>query len=385
VRRVAVVSVGRSDYGHLAPVLDAAAAAGLEAPLVVSGAHLDPAFGATVGEVEADGRPIAARVESSAGDDSAVGVAHAIGRAVAGFADAFAQLRPDAVLVLGDRFEMQAAALAALPLNIPVAHLHGGESSEGAIDESLRHSITKLSHLHFAATEHYARRIVQLGEEPWRVTVTGAPGLDAIAALDPLGDDELAARTGLSLDEPTLLVTYHPETLAPGDVGRDVDQLAQALERVDLQLLITAPNADTHGLAVRARLGELTAGRRGAVLVESLGSRGYLSALRRVAAMVGNSSSGIIEAPSFELPVVNVGDRQRGRVRAANVLDVPPEREAIRAAVARAVAPEFRAGLAGLANPYGDGRASERIVRVLRDTPADRRLLVKSFHDRAAP
>jgi UDP-hydrolysing UDP-N-acetyl-D-glucosamine 2-epimerase len=384
VKRVAVVSVGRSDYGHLAPVLDAAAAAGLDAPLVVSGAHLDATFGATVAEIEADGRTIAARVPSSNGDDSAVGIAHAMGRAVGGFAEAFGRLEPDAILVLGDRFEMHAAALAALPLNIPVAHVHGGESSEGAFDESLRHSITKLSHLHFAATEHYGRRIVQMGEEPWRVTVTGAPGLDAIAGLDPLSDDELAERVGLSLAVPTLLVTYHPETLAPDAVPRDVDELAHALEQAPEQLLITAPNADTAGLAVRGRLRALVESRAGAVLVESLGSRAYLSALRRVSAMVGNSSSGIIEAASFGLPVVNVGDRQRGRVRGANVLDAPAERDAIRAAVARAVSPEFRASIAGETNPYGDGRASARIVRVLRETHSDRRLLVKTFHEEPA-
>jgi UDP-hydrolysing UDP-N-acetyl-D-glucosamine 2-epimerase len=381
MKRVAVVSVGRSDYGHLAPVLDAAAAGGLDAPLVVSGAHLDPAFGATVTEIEGDGRPIAARVSSSAGDDSAVGVANAMGRAVGGFAEAFSRLEPDAILVLGDRFEMHAAALAALPLNIPVAHLHGGESSEGAFDESLRHSITKLSHLHFAATEQYGRRIVQMGEEPWRVTVTGAPGLDAIAGLDPLSDDELAERVGLSLARPTLLVTYHPETLAPDSVAHDVDELAHALEQTAEQLLITAPNADTAGLAVRARLRALVESRPGAVLVESLGSRAYLSALRRVSAMVGNSSSGIIEAASFGLPVVNVGDRQRGRIRGANVLDAPADRDAIRAVVARAVSPEFRASIAGVVNPYGDAGASARIVHILRETPSDRRLLAKSFHE----
>jgi UDP-hydrolysing UDP-N-acetyl-D-glucosamine 2-epimerase len=384
MKRVAVVSVGRSDYGHLTPVLDAAAEAGLDAPLVVSGAHLDPALGATVAEIAADGRTIAARVPASAGDDSAVGIANAMGRAVGGFAEAFTELEPDAILVLGDRFEMHAAALAALPLNIPVAHLHGGESSEGAFDESLRHSITKLSHLHFAATEQYGRRIVQMGEEPWRVTVTGAPGLDAIAGLDPLSDDELAERTGLSLAVPTLLVTYHPETLAPDAVVHDVDEVARALEQTDEQLLITAPNADTNGLAVRERLRALVESRPNAVLVESLGSRAYLSALRRVSAMVGNSSSGVIEAASFGLPVVNIGDRQRRRIRGANVLDAPAERDEIRATVARAVSTEFRASIAGLANPYGDGHASARIVRILRETPADRRLLVKSFHDEPA-
>jgi UDP-hydrolysing UDP-N-acetyl-D-glucosamine 2-epimerase len=385
VRSVAVVTVARSDYGHLSPVLDALEAdAELEPLLVVGGMHLDPAFGLTVGEIESDGRTIAARVPTSERDDSPLAAVHGMARGITGFAEAFERLRPDIVLVLGDRMEMHAAALAALPLGIPVAHVHGGESSEGAYDESLRHSITKLSHLHFAATEEYARRIVQMGEEPWRVTVSGAPALDAIATLEPVPDDELDRRVGLPLDEPTLLVTYHPETLAPDTVRRDAEELLAALAGTGHALLFTAPNVDPQGRHVLELVQRFVGEHERAVLVESLGSRAYLSVLRRVTAMVGNSSSGIIEAPSFELPVLNVGARQQGRIRAANVVDVQSGREAIDAGLALALSHGFKSGLSGLVNPYGDGHAAERIVARLRATPPGRELLVKTFHEAEA-
>ena len=384
MRRIAAVTVARSDYGHLAPVLDAVdAIPELELELVVAGMHLDPALGLTIQEIERDGRRIAAQVPVTNGDDSPLGISRAIGRGIVGFAEAFSELRPDVVLVLGDRFEMHAAAVAALPLGIAVAHVHGGESSEGAFDESFRHAITKLSHLHFAATEVYGRRIVQMGEEPWRVVVTGAPGLDAIARLDPLPREELDRLTGLALDEPTLLVTYHPETLSIESADSDLEELLVGVEASRFQLLFTAPNADTYGRRILARIEEFVAGRRGTTLVPSLGSRAYLSALQRVVAMVGNSSSGIIEAPSFGLPVVNVGERQGGRVRGANVIDVPAERERIAASIERATSSEFRLSLAGMANPYGDGEASARIVAKLSDVPLGRDLLVKRFHELA--
>lgn len=382
MKRVAVVTVARSDYGHLAPVLDALEGeVTLDLQLVVAAMHLDPAFGNTVDEIERDGRAIAAQVPTSEEDDSALAAARGAARGVAGFAEAFAELRPDLVVVLGDRLEMNAAALGALPLGIPVAHVHGGESSEGSYDESLRHSITKLSHLHFAATAEYARRIVQMGEEPWRVTVSGAPALDAIAKLEPVPDDALDRLVGLPLDEPTLLVTYHPETLAPHALERDVDELLAALAASGHALLFTAPNADPQGRRVLERVRRHVAEDERAVLLESLGSRAYFSVLRRVTAMVGNSSSGIIEAPSFELPVVNVGSRQQGRIRAANVIDVPAQRAAIGDALARVASNGFRAKLRGLANPYGDGHAAKRIVSVLREAPSGQALLVKRFHE----
>ena len=275
---------------------------------------------------------------------------------------AFERGGPDLIVLLGDRLEMLAAALAALPLTIPVAHLHGGEVTEGAIDEQARHAITKLAHLHFPAAEPYARRIRQMGEEPWRVHCAGAPGLDRFAQRAALSREELARRLGLPLRRPTLLVTFHPVTLEPGEAGRHSAELAAALEMVDGDVIVTYPGADAAHDAVIGPLESLAATRPGTRMVPALGEDGYGALLREADVMVGNSSSGLIEAPSFGLPVVNVG---------------------ILAGIRRALAPEFRASLHGLVNPYGDGRASPRIARVLREVELGPRLIRKRFVDLA--
>jgi UDP-hydrolysing UDP-N-acetyl-D-glucosamine 2-epimerase len=297
---------------------------------------------------------------------------------VVAFAGAYAEAAPEILVVLGDRFEMLAAGLAALPLTIPLAHIHGGESTEGALDESMRHALTKLSHLHFASTEAYARRIVQLGEEPWRVVTSGAPALDAIRRHVPLDDDALAAH-GVRLRGPTLLVTFHPVTLER-EATVQLDAVMQAVDESGLDAVLTYPNADAAHSAIVERL-ESVANDERFTLVRSLGSDAYYTLLGRVAAMVGNSSSGIIEAASFGLPVVDVGDRQRGRIRPANVVHAEPTVSEIRDALERVLSEGFRAGLAGLENPYGDGHASPRIADVLTTVPLDDRLLTKRFHD----
>lgn len=382
MRTIGVVTVARSDYGIYRPVLRGIAGdAELELRLFVSGTHLASDHGATVREIEADGFPIAARIKSVSDEDDATSIARGAGQAVGGFADAFAASRPDLLLALGDRFEMLAAAFAALLLRLPVAHLHGGEASEGAFDESIRHALTKLSHLHFAATEQAARRIRQLGEEPWRVVVSGAPALDEIARLEPLADDELERRIGLPLDPPPLVVTYHPPTLDPRDPGELVQELLAAVEQSGLPAVFTYPNADPGGLAVRRAIDAYVADHPRTRAVSSLGSRAYHSLLRHAAAVVGNSSSGIVEAASFRAPVVNVGNRQDGRLRPGNVIDVDDDRDAIAAAIQRALSPDFRASLAELTNPYGDGHAAEAIVATLRQVELGPRLLTKRFHD----
>jgi UDP-hydrolysing UDP-N-acetyl-D-glucosamine 2-epimerase len=366
-RAIAVVTVARSDWGHLRPVLDELRAApDVRLLLFVGGMHLAEAFGHTVDAIEAEGWPIAERVEMLEPSDAPDAIATSIGRGVAGFARAYARHRPDLVVVLGDRFEMLSAATAALPFVLPVAHLHGGEVTEGAIDNQIRHAITKCAHVHFVSAEPHARRVAAMGEEPWRIHNVGAPGLDRIRTTPLLSRAELARSLALDADDRWLLVTYHPATLEYRDTGRHVDELLAALEKVDATLVVTYPNADSAGRTVIARLEEF-AGRHARVrLARNLGDDVYLSMLRHAAAMVGNSSSGLIEAPSFELPVVNVGARQAGRLRAANVVDVDPERDEILAGLEAVLAPGFRAGLRGLANPYGDGRAAERIARVLR-------------------
>ncbi len=382
MRRIGVVTVSRADYGIYRPVLRRIDEDDdLELRLFVSGAHLSEAHGSTGEEIESDGFQIEARVDLLAGSDDPAAVTEAIGQGVRGFGEVFARVGLDLLLLLGDRFEMLAAALGALPFRLPLAHIHGGEVSFGAFDESIRHALTKLSHLHFPSAEVHAARIRQLGEEPWRIVVAGAPALDAIRELEPLENGELERRVGMSLDSPTLLATYHAATLDPVDVRTRASDLLAAVEAAGLPVVFTYPNADPGGRVIRELIDRYVDAHADAVAVESLGSRAYLSLLRKVAAMVGNSSSGLLEAPSFELPVVNVGSRQEGRLRAANVIDVGDGRHELLAGIRRALSAEFKNGLAGLQNPYGDGQASGRIVETLKGVELGPRLLVKRFVD----
>ena len=377
MRRILVVTTSRADYGIYRPVLRAMSTRPqLDVAVIASGAHLLRDHGETIKMIEADGWPIAARIELPLADDTAIGASRAAARALDACAAVIEKDRPDILVVLGDRYEMHAAALAALPARVPVAHIHGGEVTVGSFDEALRHGITKLSHLHFASTPAAGRRIVQLGEEPWRVMVTGAPGLDALLAADRLPVTDLTEALGIGWDPAPVLVSHHPATLGPDEA----DELVAALTGIDRPLIVTAPNVDPGGRTLRRRLEALVAERAGSVLVPNLGDL-YPSVLASVAAMVGNSSSGIIEAPTFDVPVVNVGPRQDGRERAANVIDVPVDRHAIRAGIDRALDPTFRASLRGMTNPYGDGRASARIVDRLATVDLGDALIVKRFHD----
>lgn len=382
MRRIGVVTTARSDYGIYRPLLQRLHAdADIDLRVLVTGMHLSPEFGLTVKAIEADGFPIAERVEMLLASDSPEGIAKSIGLGVIGFAQAYARFRPDILIVLGDRFEMYAAALAAVPFTIPIAHLHGGEVTQGAFDEALRHSLTKLSHLHFVSTDEYARRVRQLGEEPWRVCVAGAPSLDNLRLVPLLSPDEVRQQYGVALQPPPLLVTFHPVTLEPAQAEAQISELLAALEAAHLPVVFTGVNADTGGRIIQQKINAFAQSQPAVQVLDNLGTRGYFSLMRYAAAMVGNSSSGLIEAPSFELPVVNIGTRQAGRVRAANVIDVDTERAAMLAGIRRAVSPEFRAGLRGLINPYGDGTAAEKIVARLKSVELDRRLIMKRFVD----
>lgn len=382
MRRIGVVTVGRSDYGIYLPILRRIEAdADLQLLLYVSGMHLSPEFGFTVEQIEADGFAIHERVEMLLSSDSAEGVSKSMGLGTIGFAQTFGRQRPDILLVLGDRFEMHAAAIAAVPFKIPVAHIHGGELSEGAIDDALRHSITKMSHLHFVSTEDYARRVIQMGEEPWRVLVSGAPSLDNLRSTKLLTRQELEQQFNLSLEKPFLLVTFHPVTLEPDETHKHVNDLLLALGESGMATVFTYPNADAQGRMIIDLITEFSAKQKNSHIVANLGTRGWFSLMKIAAAMVGNSSSGIIEAASFGLPVVNIGNRQRGRLRAANVIDVGYSQSEIAAAIARAVQADFCAGLANIVNPYGDGQAADRIVESLRNAEISDKLLLKRFHD----
>jgi UDP-N-acetylglucosamine 2-epimerase (non-hydrolysing)/GDP/UDP-N,N'-diacetylbacillosamine 2-epimerase (hydrolysing) len=377
-----VVTVGRSDYSIWLPILRRIKQdPGLDLRLMITGTHMAQEFGKTVEAIREDGFLVDDRIELSVFADTPEGIAHSMGRCTVGFSERFARYRPDWLLVVGDRFEMHAAALAALPYKIPVAHIHGGELTQGAMDDALRHSLTKLSHLHFVATETYARRVAQLGEEPWRITVSGAPSLENLKTLRLLTRQELGARLGFRIDEPPLLVTFHPVTLEYEQTDAQVGALLESLRGIGRPMIFTMPNTDTSYRTVARQIRAFAQEQPRAWFVENLGTQAYFSMMGIAAAMVGNSSSGIVEAPSLALPVVNIGTRQQGRVRAANVIDTGYAAGEIRAAIEQALRPEFRERLAGLENPYGGGSASELIVDKIKQTPVDDRLLKKQFVD----
>ena len=382
MRTIAVVTVGRSDFGIYLPVLRRIAAdKSLKLRLIVAGMHLSPAFGETVKAIEAAGFEAADRVDMLLASDSPEAIAKSMGLGTIGFAQAYSRNKPDLLLVLGDRFEMHAAVVAAVPFKIPVAHIHGGELTFGAMDDSFRHSITKMSHLHFVSTDVYARRIEKMGEEPWRVTVSGAPGLDNLRNLRRLDRASFARRFGIRLPKNFLLVTYHPVTLENEDPARRFRTLLSALESAGQAALFTMANADTGGHAINQMIRDHVATHRSAQFVNNLGTQGYFSAMALATAMVGNSSSGIIEAASFKLPVVNIGNRQAGRVRGANVIDTGSSAPEILRGIRQACSPAFRRSLSNLVNPYGDGRAAERIVNRLKTQDLRGNLIVKTFYE----
>jgi GDP/UDP-N,N'-diacetylbacillosamine 2-epimerase (hydrolysing) len=381
-RKICIVTGTRAEYGLLRWVIEGVRdAEGLALQLLVTGMHLSPEFGLTHREIERDGFTIDAKVEMLLSADTATGVSKAMGLGLIGFSDALDRLRPDVLVVLGDRFEIFAAAAAAMVARVPIAHLHGGETTEGAFDEAIRHCVTKMSHLHFVAAEPYRRRVVQLGEHPDRVFLVGGLGVDAIQRLDLLDRAALEASLGFQLGERNLLVTFHPVTLESASSGQQMTELLAALHELqNTHLIFTMPNADNGSRELARMIDEFTDVHPNARAYASLGQLRYLSCMRLVDGVVGNSSSGLTEAPSFRVGTVNIGDRQKGRLSADSVIDCEPRRGAIAAALNRLYEPSFRQKLASVRNPYGDGGASRRVVEVLRDHPLDR-LLKKSFHD----
>ncbi|WP_420903941.1 UDP-N-acetylglucosamine 2-epimerase [Candidatus Magnetaquiglobus chichijimensis] len=383
--KITLVTTGRADYGLLSPLIQAIRGeARLTLEIVATGGHLVEAQGGTIRFIQADGHAVTS-IPMTPEVDSEDGICRAVAAGLSGFSSHFARLRPDLVLVLGDRFELWAVCMAAVLHKIPIAHLHGGETTLGAIDDTIRHTVTKMATWHFPALPEYARVILAMGEHPERVHVVGALGIDAIVNTPPLEPAELTALTGIDFAvNPVALLTYHPVTLDDhAEAARQTATILEALTGTDLTTLITMPNLDAGGAAIRSTLERhcLTHPERFR-LVKSLGQRGYLTAMRHAALMIGNSSSGILEAASFRLPVINIGDRQAGRIRAGHVLDCPCEAGAIRQALGTARSAAFRASLATLVNPYGDGCTAPRIVRILAglDLSARADLLKKGFH-----
>jgi UDP-hydrolysing UDP-N-acetyl-D-glucosamine 2-epimerase len=376
-RTIAVVTTSRADYSHLYwPLRDLAAHPQIDLKLIVLGAHLSPEFGETVKEIEKDGFAIAARLECLLSSDTDVGMAKTLGLAVLSLADVLGQMRPDLLLLIADRYEMLAPAAVALTLRIPIAHIEGGEISEGAIDDAVRNALTKMSHIHFTSTERARDRVIAMGEEPWRVHRAGAPSLDHLRRSRLLGREELQQRLRLNLALPTVVVAYHPVTIVR-DTTQEADSLFAALAQTDGQILFCYPNSDAGSYALLERTRAFVAARDHARVFVNLDAVTYWSLLGQVSLLIGNSSSGIMEAASFALPVVNVGLRQKGRERARNVIDVLPEQEQILAAIERARSTGFRQSLSGMTNPYGDGHAAKTIVQVLAAASSSEELLIK--------
>ena len=381
-RRIAVMTGTRAEYGLLYWLIKGIEDdPDLELKLIVTGMHLSPEFGSTWRNVQEDGFEIAAKVEMLLSSDTPVGVAKSAGLGVIGFAEALERIDPHILVILGDRFEALAAATAAHIMRIPVAHIHGGECTYGAMDDAFRHSITKLSQLHFVAAEPYGRRVIQMGEHPSRVFCTGAPGLDHLEHVDYLSVEDLERDLGISLCPPIFLITYHPVTLQGSPEGA-LRALLGALDAFPgASMVFTYPNADTHGRVIIKMLEDYTSRHpERARAVASLGQRRYLSLLKHCDVVIGNSSSGLTEAPSFGVPTVNIGDRQRGRLRADSVIECEEDEEAIRRGIQRALSPEFRSLALKARNPYGEGGASKKIIKVLKEFPLEG-ILEKGFFD----
>jgi UDP-N-acetylglucosamine 2-epimerase (non-hydrolysing)/GDP/UDP-N,N'-diacetylbacillosamine 2-epimerase (hydrolysing) len=364
-RRIGVVTTSRADYSHLYwPLRELSAHPQVDLAVFALGAHLSPDFGNTIQEIERDGFPIQARIECLLSSDSDTGMAKTIGVAILGVADALTAWRPDLLLLIADRYEMLAPASVALALRIPVAHIEGGEISQGAIDDQVRNALTKLAAIHFTSTPTARRRVIALGEEPWRVHHAGAPSLDHLTRSALLDRPALEARLGIHLQPPTLLAAWHPVTILK-DTNAEAEAFFSALAQIPGQLLFVYPNADAGSYALIERTRALAAVRSHTHIFINLDPIAYWSLLGNVDAIIGNSSSGIMEAASFALPAVNVGMRQQGRERAGNVIDTPAETAAIQAAIHRALSPNFRNSITGMTNPYGNGTAAKTIAHVL--------------------
>jgi UDP-hydrolysing UDP-N-acetyl-D-glucosamine 2-epimerase len=374
-RTIAVITTSRADYSHLYwPLRDLSNHGSVDLRIIALGPHLSPEFGNTIQEIEKDGFQIAFRVECLLSSDTDVGMAKTIGMATLSLADVLGQMRPDLLLLIADRYEMLAPASVALALRIPIAHIEGGEVSEGAIDDAVRNALTKMSHIHFTSTFAARERVIAMGEEEWRVHRAGAPSLDHLRRQTLLTREKLEHELQLDLRQPTILVVYHPVTIAR-DTLQEADALFEALARLPEQLLFCYPNADAGSRALIERTTYFLANRTEGKIFTNLDAITYWSLLRHVEMLVGNSSSGIMETASFSLPTINVGLRQQGRERPINVLDAHPA--AILEAIAKTRTPEFRRSLEGMTNPYGDGFASDRIVKVLTAVPLTQELLMK--------
>lgn len=383
MRRIGVITVARSDYSYYKPILQKIKKDRLLKLIIyVSGMHLSPEFGMTVHEIEDDGYQVNERIEMNLSSDSVEGLAKSMGLGMIGFSQAFSRNRPDIALLLGDRFEMMAAAVSAIPFQIPLAHIHGGEITAGAIDNVFRHSISKMSHLHFAATQEYADRIIQMGEEPWRVILSGSPSLDNLAEIKPKNKKYLEEKYELDLSPFYFLITFHPTTLEIEFTDLYIQELLKTLGSFKNPMIFTLSNTDPSGRLINSKIREFCSVNNNANLVESFGTDDYYTAMANTKLMIGNSSSGIIEAPSLSLPAVNIGNRQKGRCRAINVIDVGNSADEIRKGIEMGLSEAFIMRIKGIKNPYHPfPSASEMIVKIIKEIKLDKKLIEKQFYD----
>ena len=380
MRTIAVVTGTRAEYGLLKPVLMRIMKdEQLELKLIVTGTHLCATYGETQQEIVADGIPIAYRISNIIEETQKSRNVFEYAKAVQGFGEAFETLRPDLLVVLGDRYESLAAATTAVLMQIPIAHIAGGEVTLGAMDEQIRHSITKMSHLHFVSAKYYEENIKHLGEEAWRIFNVGDTGIEVIKNTPLLSQQELANQLGVAVDEETILATYHPVTLELEQVEGQITQLLKAFSMLNKKVIMTYPNADNGGEMIIKALNSFAKEYQKIYLFKSLGSLRYLSVMKHCGVVVGNSSSAIIEAPYLKKAVVNIGMRQEGRLKASNIIDVSYDTVAIQQAVETALSSTFKTTLANTVSLYGEGDTSEMIVKVLREVALDKKLLIKKF------
>lgn len=382
MRKICVVTGTRAEYGLLSGLMRVIQTDPLlELQVIATNMHLSPEFGLTYREIENDGFVINKKVEMLLSADTATSVVKSLGLGMIGFADAYDDLKPDLIVVLGDRYEMLGAVSSALFFQIPVAHISGGDVTEGAYDDAIRHSITKMSHLHFTSTEAYRKRVIQLGEQPSAVFNVGSTGLDNIRQMELLSREVLEESIGFALGEKSMLITYHSVTLENQTAARQMEALLRAVDDTDYRIIFTKPNSDSDGRVIVSMIDDYVKNHpERSVAFTSLGYLRYLSALQYVDVVVGNSSSGIIEVPSFGIPTVNIGDRQKGRLRADSVIDCAPEEAAIRAALKEVEAPAFREKARRTVNPYEQPDTVQRIFEQIKNYPLDS-IIKKHFYD----
>lgn len=381
MKKICIVTGSRAEYGLLRPLISLLKKSlAFDVQIVVTGMHLNHEYGSTWKTIENDGYEINKKVEMLVGSDSANAITKSVGLGIIGFADAFQDMKPDLVVLLGDRFEILSAAVSSLLNQIPVAHIHGGELTHGAYDDEIRHAITKMSSLHFVATDEYRARVIQMGESPSSVWTVGGLGIDSINEIDLMSKHELEQNLKFKFGRKNFLVTFHPETSTHQDVSADTEELLSALSVVDANIIFTAPNADTKGHIIYEKLSKyVIQNSHRACLYKSLGQRRYFSALKYVDAVIGNSSSGLLEVPSFKKPTINIGSRQKGRLIADSVICCEASSKSILRALEYAFTREYQSNLMDVINPYGDGGASERILEILEKLQIKN--VKKTFHD----